>query len=84
MPGSEKYGVKQQVRMEDRRNSEDTEICEQTRIVRAVFQRRKTRQTKSTYTCWNVEYGYTLKKIADHVVIYYTTVSKAVKRFDEK
>jgi RHH-type proline utilization regulon transcriptional repressor/proline dehydrogenase/delta 1-pyrroline-5-carboxylate dehydrogenase len=32
----------------------------------------------------HMEYGYTLKEIADHVGIHYTTVSKAVKGFNEK
>jgi len=42
-----------------------------------------TRRNRYIYTA-HVKYGYTLKEIADHVGIHYTTVSKAVKRFDEK
>ncbi|RJP60524.1 MAG: hypothetical protein C4549_00515 [Deltaproteobacteria bacterium] len=32
----------------------------------------------------HVKYGYTLKEIADHLGIHYTTVSKALKGFEEK
>ena len=32
----------------------------------------------------HVKYGYTLKEIADHLGIHYTTVSKAVKGSEEK
>jgi DNA-binding MarR family transcriptional regulator len=32
----------------------------------------------------HLSYGYTLKEIADHMGLHYTTVSKAVKAFDEK
>jgi putative transposase len=32
----------------------------------------------------NVKYGYTLKEIADHLGIHYTTVSKVIKGLEEK
>jgi len=32
----------------------------------------------------HVKYGYTLKEIADHLEIHYTTASKAIKSFEEK
>ncbi len=32
----------------------------------------------------HVKYGYTLKEIADHLEIHYTTVSKAIKGLEEK
>jgi len=44
----------------------------------------KTTRRNSNIYAAHVKYGYTLKEIADHVGIHYTTVSKAVKRFDEK
>jgi REP element-mobilizing transposase RayT len=41
------------------------------------------KRNRHIYTA-HMEYGYTLKEIADHIGLHYTTVSKAMKRFDEK
>jgi DNA-binding MarR family transcriptional regulator len=42
-----------------------------------------TRRSKLIHAA-HVKYGYTLKEIADHLEIHYTTVSKIIKGFDEK
>ena len=41
------------------------------------------RRHKHIYNAY-VKYGYTLKEIADHLDIHYTTVSKIIKEYDEK
>ena len=41
------------------------------------------RRNKHIYNAY-VKYGYTLKEIADHLDIHYTTVSKIIKEYDEK
>jgi hypothetical protein len=42
-----------------------------------------TRRNKRIYTA-HLKFGYTLKDIADHLEIHYTTVSKVIKGFEEK
>jgi len=32
----------------------------------------------------NIQFGYSLKEIADHLRIHHTTVSKAIKKVDDK
>ncbi len=44
---------------------------------------RATRRNKRMHSA-HMKYGYTLKEIADHLGIHYTTVSKAIKGFDKK
>jgi REP element-mobilizing transposase RayT len=41
------------------------------------------RRNKHIYTA-HIKYGYSLKEIADHLDIHYTTVSKIIKGFDEE
>lgn len=41
------------------------------------------KRNKRIYTA-HISHGYTLKEIADHLDIHYTTVSKIIKGFDEK
>ncbi len=43
----------------------------------------KSRRNKHIHAA-NVKYGYTLKEIADHLRIHYTTVSKAIAAFEKK
>ena len=42
-----------------------------------------TRRNRQVYAA-HVKYGYTLKEIADHIEIHYTTVSKAIKSLEGK
>lgn len=42
-----------------------------------------TRRNRGIHSA-HVKYGYTLKEIADHLEIHYTTVSKAIKGLEEK
>lgn len=44
--------------------------------------KKTTRRNKHIYSA-HIKYGYTLKEIADHLDIHYTTVSKIIKGFDE-
>ena len=43
----------------------------------------KSRRDRHIHTA-HVKYGYTLKEIADHLRIHYTTMSKAMSGFEKK
>ncbi len=46
-----------------------------------IFSRHKDKKERNRGICQAcLDYGYTLKEVADHLTIHYTTVSKVVKK----
>lgn len=54
------------------------------RLAKLLSKEDKTARRNRGIHSAHVKYGYTLKEIADHLEIHYTTVSKAIKGLEEK